>query len=349
MKLWKKITAAAMAIFLAGAMTIPAFAAETRTKIEKVSLTFTAYDDGDETEYGEVDVDSGSGPYYVDDVEFLSNTSSSKYPRVKVTLYADDDHYFASSSKSLFTLSGEGATYSAASLRDSKSCVVVTVQLKKYSGAEADVPEDVEWDYEGVGSWSEVSNAGYYEVRLRKSSTVISEIMKVDDTQFNFSNLITQTGNYSFQVRTVNRYVTSNKSKWVSSERWSIDSDDLQHIRANAANGVTNNFYSNGAAVSGTNATVSTAGPTGATTGWQQNSIGYWYRNYDGTWPANCWQQINGYWYYFNASGYMVANQWLHHTDNNWYYLGPNGAMLTNTRTPDNYYVDGNGIYIPGV
>ncbi len=346
MKIWKKITAIAMAALLAGAMAVPAFAAEDRTKIEKVSLTFTAYDDGDETEYGEVDVSTGSGPYSVDDVEFLSNTSSSKYPRVKVTLLADDDYYFASSSKSLFTLSGEGATYSSASLRDKKSSIVVTVQLKKYSGAEADVAEDVEWDYEGSGSWSEVTNAGYYEVRLRRGSTVIGEIMKVDDTQFNFSNMITQTGNYSFQVRTVNRYVTANKSKWVSSERWSVDSDTLQEIRIRSANGVYNNFYNTATSVT---TSTGTAGPSGASTGWQQNATGYWYRNYDGTWPANCWQQINGYWYYFNEAGYMVANQWIHHTDNNWYYLGPNGAMLTNTRTPDNYYVDGNGIYIPGV
>lgn len=349
MKIWNKITALAMAALLAGAMAIPSFAAETRTKIEKVSLTFTAYDDGDETEYGEVDVDTGSGPYYVDDVEFLSNTSSSKYPRVKVTLYADDDYYFPSASKSLFTLTGEGASYSSSSLRSNKSGIVVTVQLKDYSAAEADVAEDVEWDYEGSGSWSEVANAGYYEVRLRRGGTVIGEIMKVDDTQFNFCNMITQTGNYSFQVRTVNRYVTSNKSKWVSSERWSVDSETLQQIRINAANGVANNFYSTATSVSTSTSTVSTAGPSGATTGWQQNATGYWYRNYDGTWPAQCWQQINGYWYYFNEAGYMVANQWLHHTDGNWYYLGPNGAMLTNTRTPDNYYVDGNGIYIPGI
>ncbi len=343
MKIWKKAAAALMAALMAGFTTVPALAAEERTKIESVSLTFTAYDDSEE--YGEVEVTSKEGSFSVEDVEFLSNTASSKYPRVKVTLTAEDGYYFASSNRSLFTLSGEGASFSSASLRNSKSTIVVTVQLKNYTGAQADVADDVEWDYEGSGSWGEVTNAGYYEVRLRRGGTVIGEIMKVDDTQFNFCNMITQTGNYSFQVRTVNRYVSANKSKWVSSERWSVDSETLQRIRSNAANGVNNNLYSTGANVSGNTGTTS---PT-AYNGWQQSPSGYWYRNADGTWPASCWQLIDGQWYYFNASGYRMTSEWLHHTDGNWYYLGPNGAMLTNTRTPDNCYVDGNGIYIPGV
>ncbi|MDO5415774.1 MAG: hypothetical protein Q4F29_01120 [Lachnospiraceae bacterium] len=346
MRVWKKLTAVMLSALLAGAMAVPAFAAEERTKIEKVSLSFTAYDDGEDTEYGEVEVSTGSGTYDVDDVEFLSNTSTSRYPRVKVTLIADGDYYFGGSSRSFFDLEGEGAYYSSSSLRDSRSTLVVTVQLKDYSGAEADVAEDVEWDYEGSGTWSEVYNAGYYEVRLKKGSTVISDILKVDDTTFNFCNMITQTGNYSFQVRTVNKYVTSNKSKWVSSERWSVDSDTLQYIRQNAANGVYNNYYGGS---DNSYSSTNTSGPAGASTGWQLNAIGYWYRNYDGTWPAACWQQINGAWYYFNQDGYMVANNWIHHTDGNWYYLGGDGKMLTNTRTPDNYYVDGYGIYRPGL
>lgn len=94
-------------------------------------------------------------------------------------------------------------------------------------------------------------------------------------------------------------------------------------------------------------APTSPATPAGST-GWQQDAIGIWYRNYDGTWPVSAWQMIDGYWYYFNEGGYRLTSQWLHHTDGNWYYLGPNGAMLTNTRTPDNLYVDANGIYVPG-
>lgn len=345
MKIWKRMTAALMAALLAGSMAFPAAAKEEREKITKVSLTFSYFDSGDDGEYGEVEVTADSGPYGVDEVEFLSGTSSSSYPRVRVTMYADDDYYFASASKTLFDLDGEGATYSSSSLRDSKSCVVLTVQLKKYSGAIADVPEGVDWDYEGSGTWDEVSNAAYYEVRLKRGTAVVGDIMKIDDTKFDFTSMITQKGNYSFQVRSVNRYMTSKVSKWVSSERWTIDDETLSEL--NRRGGGSNNFYT-GSSNTSSGTSSSSGGPSGAVTGWQKNATGYWYRNYDGTWPASRWQQINGYWYYFNAAGYMVANDWICHTDGKWYYLGANGAMLTNTRTPDNYYVDANGVYIPG-
>lgn len=345
MKIGKRMVTVWLAAVLAGSMAVPAAAKEEREKITKVALTFSAYDSGDEGEYGEVEVTADGGPYGVDEVEFLSSTSSTSYPRVRVTMYADDDCYFASASKSLFDLEGEGASYVSASRRDSNSCIVLTVQLKKYSGAVADVPEGADWDQAGIGTWDQVSNAAYYEIRLKRSGSVIGDIMKVDDTRFDFSSMITQTGKYSFQVRSVNRYMTSRVSKWVSSERLEVDDDILNEIQGRGSS--TNNFY-NGTTAGSSGASSTSGGPSGAVTGWQKNATGYWYRNYDGTWPAARWQQINGYWYYFNAAGYMVANDWIHHTDDKWYYLGANGAMLTNTRTPDNYYVDANGVYIPG-
>ena len=78
--------------------------------------------------------------------------------------------------------------------------------------------------------------------------------------------------------------------------------------------------------------------------GWQKNDTGWWYCNADRSYPVNQWQYINNYWYFFNASGYMVTGwvQW----NNVWYYCCDSGEMLTNTRTPDGYYVDGNGAWI---
>lgn len=113
---------------------------------------------------------------------------------------------------------------------------------------------------------------------------------------------------------------------------------------------------------------------------WQKNSIGWWYKNSDGSYPKNQWQQIdgkwyyfdgrgyithskwewiNGYWYYFNTSGHMTENTWKmigdkwyyfdtkgHMLLNQWvgdYYLGETGAMLKNTVTPDNYVVGSDG------
>lgn len=86
--------------------------------------------------------------------------------------------------------------------------------------------------------------------------------------------------------------------------------------------------------------TITMAGTAFAGT-WNQDSFGWWYQNDDGGYPAGKWQQINGYWYYFNASGYMAAGQWVGN-----YYVGSNGAMLTNTTTPDGYTVGSDGAWI---
>ncbi len=52
----KKLIAMMLSVLLAGIIAVPALAAETRTKIEKVTLDFVAYDDGEDGEYGEVEV-----------------------------------------------------------------------------------------------------------------------------------------------------------------------------------------------------------------------------------------------------------------------------------------------------
>ena len=58
--------------------------------------------------------------------------------------------------------------------------------------------------------------------------------------------------------------------------------------------------------------------------GWQENSYGWWYQRANGTYPHNEWEIINGTWYYFDANGYMLADE----------------------ATPDGYYVDGNGAWV---
>lgn len=40
----------------------------------------------------------------------------------------------------------------------------------------------------------------------------------------------------------------------------------------------------------------------------------------------------------------MAANRWIEDTFC-WYYAGPDGAMLTDTATPDGYQLDSTGAY----
>lgn len=133
--------------------------------------------------------------------------------------------------------------------------------------------------------------------------------------------------------------------------------------------------------VSATIVTVSTPTTTHAASGdWRKDSIGWWYRNSDGSYPKSKWEKIgdkwyyfdgrgyiihskweyiNGHWYYFNTSGHMTENTWKmigdkwyyfdtkgHMLSNQWvgdYYVGKDGDMLKNTVTPDNYVVGGDG------
>ena len=56
-----------------------------------------------------------------------------------------------------------------------------------------------------------------------------------------------------------------------------------------------------------------------------------------------------GAWYYLDAESGAMQTGWVQ-TDGKWYYLNPgNGVMYANQRTPDGYFVNENGEWIPGV
>ena len=77
-------------------------------------------------------------------------------------------------------------------------------------------------------------------------------------------------------------------------------------------------------------------------TGWLKNG-GSWYYLEDSGSMATGWVKDNGSWYYLKDSGAM-ATGWI--KDNGkWYYLASSGNMLSNTRTPDGYYVDASGVW----
>ena len=44
---------------------------------------------------------------------------------------------------------------------------------------------------------------------------------------------------------------------------------------------------------------------------WKSNATGWWVEDISGWWPASQWLKIDGYWYYFDASGYMVTSQYV--------------------------------------
>ena len=105
--------------------------------------------------------------------------------------------------------------------------------------------------------------------------------------------------------------------------------------------------------------------PMGA---WMMDSVGWWYRNADGTYPTNTSMVIGGYTYRFDGRGYMhtgwvmEGGAWYYHDASgamatgwqmvrgSWYYLGDNGLMRTGWVMVDGiwYYLHGSGAMATG-
>ncbi len=67
-----------------------------------------------------------------------------------------------------------------------------------------------------------------------------------------------------------------------------------------------------------------------------------YYVGNDGAYYRSRWFKHKGKDYYVDGNGHVVKNAWIGS-----YYLGEDGAMLTNTFTPDGYYVDADGLWSP--
>ena len=108
--------------------------------------------------------------------------------------------------------------------------------------------------------------------------------------------------------------------------------------------------------------------------GWVKNTVGWWYRYKDGSWPADCmidlpwskgvstfcfdkrgymvigWRKIEGKWYYFDENGAMVTG-WRK-INGKWYYLSrwDKGAMVNGWQKLDGktYYFDASGAMVTG-
>ena len=81
-----------------------------------------------------------------------------------------------------------------------------------------------------------------------------------------------------------------------------------------------------------------------SSTGWIWNNGVWQYKRPNGSLAVNCWEQVTGKWYCFDASGNMRSNQWVRNTNNEhlWYYVGSDGAMVTNTSV-NGYTINANG------
>ncbi len=81
---------------------------------------------------------------------------------------------------------------------------------------------------------------------------------------------------------------------------------------------------------------------------WVKNTIGWWYKNADGSFPKSVFQSIGGKTYYFDQNGYMKTG-WLQ-IGTEWYFFGANGVMTTGFAEigGHNYYFGDGGVMVTG-
>ena len=84
--------------------------------------------------------------------------------------------------------------------------------------------------------------------------------------------------------------------------------------------------------------------------GWQKNDNGYWYVKEDGSYPKEQFEKIDGTWYYFDGSGYMLADKWKKRPDGTWYYFDKSGEMATGWKKISEkwYYFKEDGAMVKG-
>ena len=125
-----------------------------------------------------------------------------------------------------------------------------------------------------------------------------------------------------------------------------IDSDNIIHCNY-AYNGISINnhderwYYAGQPYFYAYRLTNQNAQPEEPKKGWQQDNTGFWYARANGTYPKGQFEYIeeNKSWFYFNESGYMYAEKWLHHTDGSWYWFDKDGYMATSwKRIADKWY-----------
>lgn len=98
---------------------------------------------------------------------------------------------------------------------------------------------------------------------------------------------------------------------------------------------------------------------------WKSTPGGWQFTGDDGKVLYDTWAEIDEMLYYFKPDGYMATGwfehggKWYYAHDNGnmatgwledngkWYYLDESGASLTDTTTPDGYYLDEGGVWTP--
>ena len=323
----KELTALTSAICMLSVPNTTALAA-TGTKINSVPLSIESEIEAGDTD-SDVTVSTSSSKFDIDDV-VITNEPSDEWddgdkPKLKITLYADDDYYFTALTKDKVTLKG-GAEFKKSTRQQSSSVLLLDVTLSSLQNSLKDM-EGITLSDNGIATWPAISTAGSYEVRVYREGKIVGTSLETNTNSANCrERMMKPNETYMVKVRAVNKYDPTVKGDWTESNSVYISGEKVAQFKAdpNASN-------------------VNTA--SGTTGEWKQEADGrWWYRRADGTYPANKWEELGGKWYFFDENGYMKTG-WIDWEGKS-YYCSENGDMLTNCMTPDNYLVGEDGAWI---
>ena len=303
-----------LAAALTAAMAVPAYAddddEEDPEPVGEIVLSFSSDIEAGE-DGGDVEVTLESGNCSIDEVEVTNDKgywSGGDEPKVKVYLNADDGYYFDKGGRSAFTLRGEDVKYKSSTRKESKEVMVLTVILGELDEGDLGIGE-MDWNEEyGIAEWEENDQAVNYKVRLYRGDTAVGSVHTTSQTSWDFSGQIDRPGSYSFKVRAFDR--GDNAGDWEESYEMDVTQEDLVRFVGD----------------------------------WRLDSVGWWFENPDGSYPANDWKEVRGKWYFFGADGYMRTG-WIDWNGKQ-YYCDSSGAMLANTVTPDGIQVGADGARI---
>ena len=205
------------------------------------------------------------------------------------------------------------------------SCLLAAGSLMTAQAAEKErLPKvsDVWWE-DSVAHWEEVDDAYKYEVTLYRDSSKVKTI-DTKNTKYNFESSFTKAADYKFKVRALGKRDYSDGPWSDYSDTFDVSETYVENIRIEKEEKKASSIGKG------------TSGPgEGMTEGeWVQDQTGWWYREADGTYPANAWRMVKEAWYFFGEDGYMKTGwiDWNHKR----YYCDGNGAMVTGS-----YAVDG--------
>ena len=316
------------AVLVLGLWQVPAMAAA-KKKITTLSLTVeNTLQVGEDYSEDDIDIEIKNGHCFVGEIQILNEDDywkSDDIPKISVTLNAEEGYYFSVSKDNVKI---KGATY-VSGKRENSETLVLTMTLPSMLETISEIKE-VWWMSNHEVEWSEVENAGQYEVRVYRDDKSTGGIQRVIGTKLDLGPLMRKAGTYKVRVRAINRKNTDVKTEWLEIDsNSSIDDETARQFRDQYGSQIPAGAKEPGDMLS--------QSYTQDQYGWIHDAGGWWYRNTDGTYTVNNWQQIDGKWYFFNSTGYMVTG-WIDWQDKSYYCDPINGDMQT-----DKVIQDGSG------